>query len=149
MEGNGDPVVRPDHEPPMLDQLSEQIILSAVERPARHGGGGALLVVRILNAELMGPGFKPGLYFKVFANITVLGESKQWRAEGYDLNEAIRETIGLIPQGLLYPLHESSSASPRRRVVKRKKQSEPSAPKRTASAPEPSPTKKRRVVRRG
>ena len=156
----GDPVVRPDYEPPMLDELSEQIILSAVERPVRHGGGGALMAVRVMNAELMGPGYKPGVYFKVTANITVLGEVKQWRSEGYDLNVAIRETIGQIPQSYLYPQYVNDGkgfmvpapphkAPGAKRVVRRKKPNEQSTPTATASEPEPSPPKRRRVVRRG
>lgn len=131
----------------LVSELTEAIILGVVERPVRYGGGGVTLYIRALNAALVSPSNPNRLYWQVSANITVLGEVKTWRAEGYDLNEAIAKTIGLIPQGLLYP-NLYSKPKRKRRIVRNEKPSEESRPRRIVRRQSKQQPKKRIVSKR-
>lgn len=133
----------------LVSELTEAIILGAIERPAKYGGTGVTLYIRAMNAALVDPKNPPGLYWKVSATMTVDGKAHQWESEGEDLNAAVARTVGLIPQGLLYPdVYGRKKRSGGRRVVRRSTPSSKSTQSPGTSTPGTSPSKKRVVRRR-
>lgn len=136
----------------LVSELTEAIILGAIERPAKYGGAGVTLTIRAMNSAFVDTSSKPALYWKVSAVVANgTGGNSVWQSEGYDLNQAVYETIGQVPQSVLYPdvfkrgkrRVVRRSEEPTKRVVRRKRSDQS-----TSEDGRETQQSKRRVVRR-